>query len=141
MKAQGVLIEYNSTSGVLKLQLMTEHRKEMGYHFEKHRKAVHQFDIGKWYKKKTTGKNSQNAHLHGHCRTIADDIGEDIRWVRREACIRTPEFPTSMNKLGKVQPKPWEDVTTKEAGPVIETLHRMAAFLSIRLIENDWGEE
>ena len=140
MKAKGVLLEYNPASGVLKCQLMTESRKEMTYHFEKNKKAVHQFDIAKWYKKKTTGPNSLNNHVHGHSRQIADEMGEDVRWVRREACIKTPGFPTKLNKFGKVQPKKWEDVTTIEAGGVVETLHRMAAFLGIELIEKKWGE-
>ena len=139
MKAKGVLLEYNPASGVLKCQLMTEHRKEMTYHFEKNKKAVHQFDIAKWYKKKTTGKNSQNSHLWGHAQTIAEKIGDDPREVVREACLRTPEYPSVMNAFGRAIPKSWRDATTKEAGPVIETLHRMAAFLDIRLIE-DWEE-
>ena len=142
MKAKGVLLEYNPATGVLKLQLMTEHRKEMYCHWEKYKKAVHEFDISKFYKKKSTGPESQNSHMHGHCRTIADEIDEDIRYIRDEACIRTPDFPTRMDKFGKIRPKKWEDVTTIEAAAVIETLHRMASFLQIELIEKkDWGEE
>ena len=140
MKAKGALLEYNSATGVLKLQLMTEHRKEMYHHWEKHKRAVHVLDIAKYYKKKTTGPHSQNAHLWGHAQTIAEEIGDDPREIVREACLRTPEYPSVMNAFGRAVPKSWRDATTKEAGPVIETLHRMAAFLDIRLIE-DWGEE
>ena len=140
MKAKGVLLEYNPASGVLKCQLMTEHRKEMTYHFEKNKKAVHQFDIAKWYKKKSTGPESQNNHSFGHARQIAEEIGDDPREILREACFRTPEYPKSTNALGSIVPKSWSEANSKEAAAVIETLHRIAAFLSIRLIE-DWGEE
>ena len=141
MKAKGVLIEYNSTSGVLKLQLMTESRREMMYHFEKHKTAVHQFDIAKWYKKKSTGPESANNHSWGHSRQIAQEIGDDPREILREACLRTPEYPSSINKLGVETPQYWGDANSKEAAAVIETLHRIASFLSIRLIEKKWGEE
>ena len=140
MKAKGVLLEYNSATGVLKLQLMTEHRKEMYHHWEKYKTAVHTFDISKYYKKKSTGPESQNNHSFGHARQIADEIGDDPREILREACIRTPEYPKSTNALGSIVPKSWSEANSKEAVAVIETLHRIAAFLDIRLIE-DWGEE
>ena len=140
MKAKGVLLEYNYATGVLKLQLMTEHRKEMYHHWEKHKRAVHTFDISKFYKKKSTGPESQNNHSFGHARQIADEIGDDPREILREACIRTPEYSKSTNALGSIVPKSWSEANSKEAAAVIETLHRIAAFLDIRLIE-DWGEE
>ena len=141
MKAKGVLLEYHLNTGKVVLQLMSDYRRQFASHWNKHKRAVHEFEFVKWYKRKTTGPESQNNHTHGHCRQIAEEIGEDVRWVRDEACIRTPEYPTKMNKFGKVRPKPWEKATTKEAGLVIETLHRMAAFLDIKLIENNWGEK
>ena len=140
MKAKGILLEYNSATGVLKLQLMKEHRKEMYHHWEKHKTAVHVFDISKFYKKKSTGPESQSNHAWGHSRTIADEIGDDPREILREAYIRTPEYPKSTNVLGSIIPKSWSEANSKEAAAVIETLHRIAAFLDIRLIE-DWGEE
>jgi hypothetical protein len=141
MKAKGVLLEYHLGPGIVKLQLMSDYRQEFNAHWMKNKTAVQEFEFARWYKKKTTGKNSQNSHCWGHAQTIANEIGEDPREVVREACLRTPEYPSSMNKLGKISPKPWSQATTKEAGPVIETLHRIAAFLDIKLIENEWGKE
>ena len=140
MKAKGVLLEYNSATGVLESQFMTEYREEMKYHFQKYKKAIHEFDIHKYYKKKSTGPESQSNHAWGHSRTIADEIGDDPREILREACIRTPDYPKSTNALGSIVPKSWSEANSKEAAAVIETLHRIAAFLDIRLIE-DWGEE
>ena len=141
MNAKGVLLEYHLNTGRVVLQLMSDYRREFSAHWNKHKTAVHTFKFEKYYKPKSTGKNSQNSHCWGHAQTIANEIGEDPREVVREACLRTPEYPSSMNKLGKVTPKPWSKATTKEAGPVIETLHRIAAFLDIKLIENDWEEK
>jgi hypothetical protein len=140
LKAKGVLLEYHLGPGIVKLQLMSDYRQEFNAHWMKNKTAVQEFEFARWYKKKSTGPQSANNHALGHSRTIAQEIGEDVLWVLREACLRTPEYSSSMNKLGKIKPKSWSEANSKEAAAVIETLHRIAAFLDIRLIENDWGK-
>jgi hypothetical protein len=85
---------------------------------------------------KTTGPFSQNNHAWGHSRQIAAEVGDDPRSVLREACLQTPEYPSSMGKLGKPIPQPWEDASITEASAVVETLHRQAAFLHMTLKES-----
>jgi hypothetical protein len=98
---------------------------------------------GKYYRRRTTGRHSQNSHLWGHSQQIGKEIGEDAREVLRDACLRTADYPTAVSKLtGQPVPKSTSEATTVEAAAVIETLHRIAAFLGIRLEEGNWsGEE
>jgi hypothetical protein len=85
---------------------------------------------------KTTGPFSQNNHIWGHARQIAAEVGDDPRSILREACLQTPEYPSSMGRLGKPIPQPWEDASITEASAVVETLHRQAAFLGMTLKES-----
>jgi len=146
MKAKGVILEYHLNNGVVKLQLMSDYRREFSNHWVKHKTAVHEFEFNKWYKRKSTGQESQNNHAWGHSRQIAQEIGDDPREVLREACLRTADYPVKDPefdhgaKLWNGHPKPWGGANSKEAAAVIETLHRIAAFLDIKLIEN-WGEK
>ena len=138
MKAKGQLLEYHLNNGRVLLQLQHDYWQQFRHFWDKHKSAaVMQFDFEKWYRPKSTGKNSQNSHCWGHAQTIANEIGEDPREVVREACLRTPEYPSAMNKLGKVTPQSWSKANSKQAAAVIETLHRIAAFLGVRLVEND----
>jgi len=96
-------------------------------------------DIRLWYKPRTTGKNTQNPHIHGHATQIGAEIGETKRAVIREAQERavTKRYPTRLNKFGRVIPMPEEELDTRGANILIKELHDMAAFLGIRLIEGD----
>jgi hypothetical protein len=98
---------------------------------------------GKYYRRRTTGRHSQSNHIFGHATQIGEEIGEDKREVVRDACLRTPGYPSTVSKLtGQPVPKSTSEATTVEAAGVIETLHRIAAFLGIQLKEGDWsGEE
>jgi len=135
MKSKGVLLKYEQTSGIVELQLVSDFRREFAFYYDKYRKAIHTFDFHKWYKKKSTGEESQNNHAWGHSRQIAQEIGDDPREVLREACLRCNDYPKITTKIHLV-PKPWSEANSKEAAAVIETLHRIAAFLNIRLVEN-----
>ena len=141
MNAKGVLLEYHLNTGRVVLQLMSDYRREFSAHWNKHKTAVHSFEFKKWYKKKSTGPESANNHAWGHARQIAQEIGDDPRDVLREACMRTDIYDTHMSAIGMQCPKPWSEANSKEAAAVIETLHRIAAFLDIKLIENDWEEK
>ena len=88
-------------------------------------------------KPRTTGELSQNNHAWGHATQIASGLtqGDDPRDVLYDACIATPDYPTRMNKFGRVVAQSWSEATTVQAAAVIETLHRLAAEFGIVLIE------
>ena len=88
-------------------------------------------------KPKTTGEESQNNHAWGHATQIASGLnqGDDPRDVLYDACISTPDYPTRMNKFGRVIAQSWSEATTVQAASVIETLHRIAGDFGIVLIE------
>ena len=88
-------------------------------------------------KPRTTGEQSQNNHAWGHATQIASGLnqGDDPRDVLYDACIATPDYPTRMNKFGRVVAQSWSEATTVQAAAVIETLHRLAAEFGIVLIE------
>jgi hypothetical protein len=140
MKAKGVLLEYHLGPGIVKLQLMSDYRHEFNAHWMKNKTAVQEFDFSRWYKKKSTGRDSQNNACWGYSRQIAQEIGDDPREILREACLRTPEYPSTVNKLGVMVPMSWSEANTKQASAVRETLLRIADFLGMRLEEGDWGE-
>ena len=121
--------------------MQTNYREAFGHLAAKVDKGLWRIQWGKYYRRRTTGKHSQNSHCWGHAQQIGAEIGEDAREVLRDACLRTPDYPTAVSKLtGQPVPKSTSEATTVEAAAVIETLHRIAAFLNIRLEEGDWGE-
>lgn len=90
-------------------------------------------------KPKTDGEKSQNNHTWGHATQIASGLnqGDDPRDVLYDACIATPDYPTRMNRFGRIVAQSWSLATTVQAAAVIETLHRFAAEFGIALIEGD----
>jgi hypothetical protein len=95
--------------------------------------------IEKPFKPRTTGKNSQNAHLNGHIQQICQETGEDFDAtkieIKRRAIKRGYGFKTALG--GDPVPKSESRASTIECGYLIDEAHEVAAFLNIRLIEND----
>lgn len=90
------------------------------------------------YKKRTTGKDSQNSHIWGHIQQIANETGnsvDDIEdYIKRQAIRRG--YPYHVNKLnGEVVLESMTKINTVEAGYLIEELHLLAGELEITLIE------
>jgi hypothetical protein len=88
-------------------------------------------------KPRSTGPHSQNNHAWGHAEQIALECGDDAREMLREAMVRCANYPKYTNKLGNRVPKPWREATSQEASYVIDELHRIAAFINVRLIETE----
>ena len=88
-------------------------------------------------KPRTTGEQSQNNHAWGHATQIASGLnqGDDPRDVLYDACIATPDYPTRMNRFGRIVAQSWSLATTVQAAAVIERLHILAAEFGIILIE------
>jgi hypothetical protein len=87
------------------------------------------------HKPKSTGPESSNNHAWGHARQIAVYVGDSPEQILRGACLETPDYPSEMTKLGTLKPLPWEEADSSQASAVIETLHRQAAFLNLKLKE------
>jgi len=94
-------------------------------------------------KPRSTGPGSQNHHLNGHVKQIAEFIGDDFDTVKmhiKRTAIKRG-YPTRETKLGDVIPISEADSTTTECTMLIDTAHEVAAFLSLRLYEgeeDDW---
>ena len=87
-------------------------------------------------KPRTTGKDSQGAHINGHIAQIAQEKGEDFDtvklWCKRTSISEGYPFDTFKGVI-----IPWSEtrLDTIQAGILIDTIHRLAAELSIRLRE------
>ena len=94
------------------------------------------FSLSKPRNPRTTGEGSQSHHLNGHIQQIANGIGdsfEDIKLaIKFEA--RSAGYP-GREIAGHWMPQHETDCDTVECGILIETAHRVAAFLNIKLIE------
>lgn len=100
-----------------------------------------QFD--KPRKKISTGRKSQNSHIWGHITQIARETGNDIEDVEITAKMEAVKrgYPIKVSTMGNgVIPKHINNLNTKEAALLIETLHQIAADMGICLIESEEEE-
>ncbi|MGP1594741.1 MAG: hypothetical protein ACTTH8_05805 [Treponema sp.] len=91
------------------------------------------------YKKRSTGKNSQNAKLHGMIRTIANDTGNDfemVKYVIKQKAMNELGYPTMCGDDGEPvwntllhEPFPQSEAncTTVEESLLIEAAYLLAA--------------
>lgn len=98
-------------------------------------------------KPRSTGKHSQNAHLHGHIAQIAEETGNDFEdvktYIKRQAMGRG--YPPKFDEQGDIVyslndgypvPQSERDATVDQAGMLIEEAHILAAELGIILTED-----
>lgn len=91
------------------------------------------------YKKRTTGKNSQNTKLHGLIRAIANATGNDpamVKYAIKEKAMYEMNYPAMKDENGDVVwnilfnrpfPQSEADCNTQEESLLIETAYRLAA--------------
>ena len=89
---------------------------------------------------RTTGKFSQNSHIWGHIQQIANETGNDVSdiedYIKSRAIKRG--YPYHINQLtGQIMYASMTDISTVEAGYLIDELHELAGELEIRLVENE----
>lgn len=86
---------------------------------------------------RTTGKRSQNTHIHGHAQQIAEYTGDYVEDVINEAKRRAVAsgYPTRANSFGHIVPISEREASTLEAGMVIDELHHIASDLDVKLKE------
>ena len=93
-------------------------------------------------RKRSTGKNSQNAHINGHCQQIAIETGNDFTVVKEsmKALALGRGYPMAGCVLtgkreGEPIPRSEADITVDEAKILIDTIHQFADEWFIVLIE------
>ena len=88
-------------------------------------------------KPRTTGEKSQNAHLNGNVQQIAAHTGDsfdDVKMhLKREAF--SMGYPYHTSTFGDVVPNSEADASTVECSYLIDTAHRIASDLEIKLRE------
>lgn len=92
----------------------------------------------KWYRARSTGPHSQNRHINSHIAQIAEATGNDFdtvkTWCKVEAISSGYPFDTLKGLI-----VPWSEtrIDRIQAAILIDTIHRLAAELSIPLREED----
>ena len=88
-------------------------------------------------KKRTTGPGSQNNHAWGHAVQIAEYTGDSVDDVmthaKREAFA--DGYPFKTTSFGDIVALSQTEVSTEQEAALIESLHRIAAFLDLELRE------
>lgn len=95
-------------------------------------------------RQRTTGKNSQNAHLNGHIQQICEDTGNGFDIVKSVVKDRAIEMGYPMldgickyNMIGLKMGQSEADASIEECAILIDAVHILADELNIRLKEND----
>lgn len=95
-----------------------------------------QLEISPPYRKRTTGKDSQNNLIWKLITVIAQETGneiEDVEIAAKEGAIKRG-YPFHQNKLtGKPVPSSMANINTVEAGYLIDELYSIAGELGIRI--------
>ena len=95
--------------------------------------------ISKPTRPRTTGWRSQNHHIHGHATEIGIYTGETkdeiIRLAKQDAL--TKGYPSHTNFKGDIVPNSESDISTVEAGYLIDQLHEIADFLGVNVTEGE----
>jgi hypothetical protein len=86
---------------------------------------------------RTTGKESQNAHLNGHVMQICNETGNDYDSVKNAVKMLAVESMGYPYKTigGQIVPQRERDCSTDECALLIEAAHILAADLGIILQE------
>lgn len=124
---------------------LTVYRQTISKHVDDYKQGMtdgrpYTLSIGRWYKPKTTGKDSQCNHIWGHAAQIGAHVGETDRAIVDQAIkdAVTKGYTRRRNWKGVVVPVGLSAANTKDAAAVIEQLHEYADFIPLKLIE---GEE
>lgn len=102
-------------------------------------RAIYEVTIKRWYKRRTTGDRSQNHHIHGHIRDIAQQTGNAFGATKhrlKALAMDDGEYPGLLVFDG-YEPVSEADLNTLQAGVFIEWLHRFAAEWGVILEEEE----
>ena len=115
--------------------------RELVWHLirQAHDKGIESFRvrIASPWNPRTTGWYSQNHHINGHIQQICIETGNSFSAVKermKELAIDMG-YPIETLPDGEARPKGEAEISTVEAGYLIDTIHRFAAEWGINLVE------
>lgn len=116
------MIEFTATAQTLPQQVaIHKQRMKQG--------RIYRVELKEMRAGRTTGWQSQNHHINGHIQQICEETGNSFSTVKeymKEQAIDMG-YPTETLPDGSVRPKSEAVINTKEAGYLIDTIHRFAA--------------
>lgn len=95
--------------------------------------------INRVYKPRTIGKNSQNNLAWKLITIIANEVGEDVNEIERQAKIKaiSKGYPYHVSKItGEPVPESMKKIDTVQCSYLIDTLYELCSFLGIILSGN-----
>ncbi len=148
-KNDELTLKANNEADRIRLAQFVQHRRDI---YKKNVKAgknpnypLIMLNLSDKHKKRTTGKNSQNAKLHGLIRIIAEATGNDFAIVKYEIKRQAMEkmgYPVMKDSLGKEvwnkirnepMPQSESNCTTVEESLLIDSAYLLGADLGIIL--------
>ncbi len=86
---------------------------------------------------RTTGWKSQNHHINGHIQQICQDTGNGFTAVKERMKYLAIDrgYPIETMIDHTIQPKSEAEISTTEAGYLVDAIHQFAAEWAITLVE------
>jgi len=140
VQLQGLLTEWEEAGGRLALVVASFDRPECGLVARDLMGKTVQVQLAKWYRPRTTGEESQSAHLHGHFRDLAKFTGHTLGEIKEYAksdCADWPHREVQIGKHVRMVPQSEADANTVEESALIEWCHVKAAEIGCTLRESD----
>ena len=107
--------------------------------YNKKKPAYYKLTIEPPFKPRTTGWKSQNHRINGFIQQIAMATGNSFSAVKermKELAIDRG-YPIEILPDGSIKPKSESEISTIEAGYLIDTIEQFAAEWGIELVEDD----
>lgn len=137
LTAHGLLLEYETLAGVGRFQLASKDRALFLSLYQSIPKgAIWKMEFCRHYPKRSTGPQSQNAHVNGHVQQISMATGQDFATVKAMVKIAAVDmgYPF-VTYRGQAIPKSEAEATIPECALLIDAAHMIAAELGIKLRE------
>jgi len=129
---------YDALNGRAQIILQTAYRDAFAHLWEKVGNKPWRITWEKYYRRRTTGRHSQNHRINGFiqqiCAATGNTFGPMKEYCKELALSRGYPFETLPN--GKAMPKSEADLTTIEAALLIDTIEQVASDLGIHLKES-----
>ena len=146
IQVTGAVDTYDQETGRLVIVVASQHRGLAGAMIQWIARAPLSLGLGKAYKKRTTGKNSQCAHLHGHLQQLVTDptsevCGTDMDALAYAMRYRAISWGWKYRLIDGLK-VPYDDPegTSYEYGRYIDCVHHFAAEIGFTLYEGEDDE-
>lgn len=137
---QALADSFDQTGGRLCLTVASYDRPDMELVIRPLLGKTVNLSVSKWYKPRTTGKDSQSHHLHGHFRDLALFTGHTLGEIKEYAKSDCADWPHAEVRIGRhvrMVPQSEGDANTVEEAALIEWCHVKAVEIGCRLTESD----